>query len=77
MRRQISKTEFKARALELFRQVETTGEPLVVTDHGKPTLEIHPYRVKQQDPVALLHGSVVQFDYPLSPVADDAWEAAQ
>jgi antitoxin (DNA-binding transcriptional repressor) of toxin-antitoxin stability system len=32
----VSKSQFKARALEFFRQVETTGEPLIVTDHGEP-----------------------------------------
>ncbi|PND30932.1 prevent-host-death protein [Achromobacter pulmonis] len=74
----VSKTEFKARALELFRQVEATGEPIVVTDHGKPALEIRPYRAApQRDPLEVLRGSVLRFDDPLSPVGDDAWEAAQ
>lgn len=74
----VSKTEFKARALELFRQVEATGEPIVVTDHGKPALEIRPYRAApQRDPLEVLRGSVLRFDDPLSPVGDDVWEAAQ
>lgn len=74
----VSKTEFKARALELFRQVEATGEPIVVTDHGKPALEIRPYRATpQRDPLEVLRGSVLRFDDPLSPVGDDVWEAAQ
>jgi len=74
----VSKSEFKARALELFRQVEATGEPIVVTDHGRPALEIRPYRaVAKRDPLDVLRGSVLRFDDPLSPVGDDAWEAAQ
>lgn len=77
MRRQISKTEFKARALEFFRQVETTGESIVITDHGRPALEIRPYQAEKQDPKALLRGSVMRFDDPLSPVAVDDWEAAE
>jgi prevent-host-death family protein len=32
----ISKSQFKAKALELFRQVEATGEPLIITDNGQP-----------------------------------------
>ena len=32
--RQVSKSRFKAQALELFRQVEASGELLVVNDHG-------------------------------------------
>lgn len=77
-RRQVSKSEFKARALELFRQVEATGEPIVVTDHGKPVVEIRPYRAAAaRDPLEVLRGSASRFDDPLSPVADDAWDAAQ
>lgn len=74
---QVSKTEFKARALEFFRQVEATGESIIVTDHGKPALEIRPYRAAERDPLSVLRGSVVRFNDPLSPVGDDAWEAAR
>ena len=44
---QVSKSQFKAHALEYFRKVETTGEPLIVTDHGKPTLEIRKVAAKE------------------------------
>lgn len=29
---EISKTEFKAKALEILRTVEATGEPVLITD---------------------------------------------
>jgi len=74
---QVSKTEFKARALEFFRQVESTGVPIIVTDRGKPALEIRPYRPVQRDPLAVLRDSVVHYGEPLSPVGEDAWEAGQ
>ena len=38
----ISKSNFKAKALEIFRQVEASGEPVVITDHGEPKLEVRP-----------------------------------
>jgi len=38
----VSKSALKARMLEYFRQVEATGEPLVVTDHGRPVLRVVP-----------------------------------
>ena len=76
-RQQVSKFEFKARALELFRQIEATGKPIVVTDHGKPVLEIRPYpAAATRDPLEALRGSVLHFNDPLSPVGD-AWEGAQ
>ncbi len=75
--RQVSKSRFKAQALELFRQVEASGEPLVVTDHGRPTLEVRPYRPARPDadPLGQLRGSVLRFDDPFAPVGENDWEA--
>lgn len=78
---EISKSQFKAKALELFRQVEATGEPLIITDNGQPKLEIRPYSVPE-DAAALtarildkLAGSVLYFDNSTDPVGEDDWEA--
>lgn len=38
----ISKGKLKPKMLEYFREVERTGEPLVVTDHGRAVLEVRP-----------------------------------
>lgn len=73
----VSKSVFKARALEFFRQIENSGEPLVVTDHGKPALEIRLYQPRETDPLAALRGSVLRYDAPTEPVSDDDWEAAR
>jgi antitoxin (DNA-binding transcriptional repressor) of toxin-antitoxin stability system len=74
---QVSKSRFKAQALELFRQVEASGEPLVITDHGRPTLEVRPYRPVRPDanPLEELRGSVLRFDDPFVPVGENDWEA--
>ena len=73
--RQVSKSHFKAHALELFRQVEASGAPLVVTDHGRPTLEVRPYRPTSSDadPLEQLRGSVLRFDDPFAPVGKNDW----
>ena len=36
----VSKSKLKAKMLSVFREVEKTGEDVIVTDHGKPTLKI-------------------------------------
>jgi hypothetical protein len=56
----ISKSQFKPRALEFFREIEATGRPLIITDNGVPKLEIRPY---QNAPSGLdaLHDSVIHF----------------
>jgi hypothetical protein len=75
--RQLSKSRFKAQALELFRPGEASGEPLVVTDHGRPTLEVRPYRPDRPDadPLEELRDSVLRFDDPFAPVGENDWEA--
>ncbi|MEA3438951.1 MAG: prevent-host-death protein [Chloroflexota bacterium] len=42
----ISKSKLKAKMLEIFRQLESSGEELIVTDHNKPVLKIVPIRDK-------------------------------
>lgn len=73
----VSKSEFKAKALEFFRQVEASGESVIVTDHGKPTLEVRPYHGIERKPLDVLRGSVVRYDNPTDPVAVDEWAAAR
>ncbi|MFM0209907.1 type II toxin-antitoxin system Phd/YefM family antitoxin [Paraburkholderia sediminicola] len=73
----VSKSEFKAKALELFRQVEASGESLIVTDRGKPALEVRRYRGVERSPLDVLRGSVMRYDNPTAPVGEDNWEAAQ
>jgi len=75
MHTQVSKSQFKAKALEYFRQVESSGEPVVVTDHGEPTVEVRPYQSPTRHPLDILRGSVLRFDDPTAPVTEDDWEA--
>ena len=70
----MSKSQFKAKALEMFREVESTGESVIVTDHGSPTIEIRPYRKMERAPLEVLKGSVVEYANPTDPVGEDDWE---
>ena len=71
----ISKSKFKARALEYFRLVQSTGKSLIVTDHGKPVLRIVPYREDPEAAFLELRESVVRYAAPMGPVGED-WEAS-
>ena len=44
--KKIGKSALKAKMLEYFREVEETGEPLIVTDGGRPVLQVVPYKSK-------------------------------
>lgn len=70
----VSKSQFKAKALEFFRQVEASGEPIIITDNGRPTLEIRRYQEPVRDPLVLLRGSVLRYDDPFEPVGEDDWD---
>ena len=71
----VSKSAFKAKALEYFREVESTGKELVITDHGKPVLKIVPYAYDPAEALQALRGSVIRYVDPLEPVGLENWES--
>ena len=71
----VSKSKFKPRALEYFRAVQETGEPLTITEHGKPVLRIVPYKADMHARLASLRGTVLHYEGPTDPVAADDWDA--
>jgi antitoxin (DNA-binding transcriptional repressor) of toxin-antitoxin stability system len=77
MKRRVSKSLFKARALEFCREVEASGESLILTDRGRPVLEVRPYQDDAGDPLDSLRQSVVYYEGPTGPVGDADWEANQ
>ena len=72
---QISKAHFKARALEIFRRVQETGEPVLITDRGRPVLRLEPYYGEDDAVLASLRGSVTRYQQPTEPVGENDWEA--
>lgn len=56
MSRTVSKSQLKARMLAYFREVEQTGEELIVTSHGRPVLRVTP--VERTESAATLFGDV-------------------
>jgi len=75
MNNSISKSQFKPKALEFFREIEKTGKSIVITDRGKPVLKIIPYSEDPAESLKLLRNSVVKYKDPLEPVGLDDWES--
>lgn len=72
----ISKTQFKAQALQYFRQVERTGQEVVITDRGRPVLKLVPYEARSaEDVLKSLRGTVARYDDPTKPVGLEDWDA--
>ncbi len=69
----ISKSKLKAHMLEIFRQIETSGEEIIITHHNKPVLRITPIKASQSVASAFsdLQGQVVYHADPNEPTSDE------
>lgn len=75
MQIKLSKSKFKPRVLQYFREVENTGKELIITDRGKPVIKIIPYSDKAEDILKKLRDSVVKYENPTEPVGLEDWES--
>ena len=73
----VSKSRFKSRALEYFRQVESSRKPLIITDRGKPVLKVVPFSEDPEEILQKLRGSAVKYKDPTKPVGESDWEASR
>jgi len=73
----ISKSKLKAKMLETFRQLEASGEELIVTDQGRPVLKIIP--IKKEASVAEIFGDIqgkVTYREDINTPSLSEWEDA-
>jgi len=57
--------------------IEESGEPLIITDRGRPVLKIVPYSADPEDRLKILRNSVLKYDDPTLPVALEDWKALE
>jgi prevent-host-death family protein len=73
----VTKSQFKPRAFEYFRMVEEQGEPLTITDHGRPAVLVSPVEHRDQDAAGSLEGVIQAYADPEAPVGVNEWEAGR
>ena len=75
MTQTISKSKLKANMLRIFREIEENGEGVIVTDHNRPTLVIHPIaRKRSMDEIfGKWRGKVTFYEDPDTPTSDE-WD---
>ncbi len=73
----ISKSKFKPRALQYFRQIEKTGQEVIITDNGKPVLKIVPYKEDPEEVFKGLRNTVIRYENPTEPVGLEDWESLE
>ena len=67
----ISKGRLKATMLEVFREIEKSGQPVIVTDRGKPVLRVEPYRQAMDTGLAFSDLKVVYHEDILLPTESE------
>jgi prevent-host-death family protein len=70
--RTIPAAQFKAKCLTLLDEVAATGQPIVVTKHGKPVAQVVPIR-DEKEPLNPLKDSILYQEDLVSPILDP-WE---
>jgi antitoxin (DNA-binding transcriptional repressor) of toxin-antitoxin stability system len=69
----VSKAVLKSKMLEYFRNVERTGEELIVTDHRRPVLRVVPIKSDQplREVFAEYQGKATFISSPVEPETDE------
>lgn len=70
----VGAAEFKARCLRLIKQMNRDGEPLTVTNRGRPVaiLSPMPEQARFESIIGAMAGTVLAYDDPFGPAADPA-----
>jgi prevent-host-death family protein len=74
--RTITVTKFKAHALGILRGIAETGESVVVTNRGKPLVEVSPCKSgRKKFKPGHLAGTITYKGDIVSPLGEEMWEA--
>ena len=75
MERTLSKDELQARMYEVFRELEATGDELLITEDGRPVLKVVPIQLRPKRSVQEVFGGVqgqmVYFEDINTPTIDE------
>jgi prevent-host-death family protein len=67
---------FKARCLKVMKQVQATGEPVIVTRRGAPVVKVVPVEVENHDIFGFMAGRVKIVGDIESPIPVE-WEVTK
>ncbi len=74
--KEIPAGKFKTHCLALMDQVQATGEPVLVTKHGKPVVKLVPAKATDDSIFGYMAGKAVLVGDIVSPVTPiEDWDA--
>lgn len=71
----VSKSQFKAKALEYFRKIEQSKQSLIITHEGKPVAKVSPYIEAPEKILDSLRGAIITYDDDIMKPLNVSWEA--
>ncbi len=76
MPKTISKSKLKANMLRIFREIEASGEELIVTDHNRPVLVVKPIKRRRNvdELFAPYRGKMKILEEDINSPTTDDWE---
>ena len=80
MGKTVSASEFQAKCLRIINEMADDGEPVTITNRGKPVAVLSPVRPEntKRSIIGAMEGSVLAYDDPFGPAADPTdWNAAR
>ena len=80
MRKTIAASVFQAKCLRIINEMAEDGEPVTITNRGKPVAVLSPLPPEHagRSIIGAMKGSVLSYDDPFGPAADPAdWNAAR
>ena len=78
MGKTIAAAAFQAKCLRIINRMGEDGEPVTITNRGRPVALLSPVRPAREERSILgaMKGSVLAYDDPFRPAADPAeWDA--
>ena len=78
MAKTIAASEFQAKCLRIINEMGEDGEPVTITNRGRPVAVLSPVRPEGEDRsiIGALKGSVLAYDDPFTPALDPAGQGA-
>ena len=80
MGKTIAAAAFQAKCLRIINEMGEDGEPVTITNRGKPVALLSPVRPERESPsiIGAMEGSVLAFDDPFRPAAEPSdWNAVR
>ena len=77
--RHVSAAEFKAKCLRINKEMNGNGQPVTITNRGRPVAVLSPTPASDEQPspfIGMMRGTVLKYEDPFEPAASPSdWPA--